>query len=97
MADEILTATTSATQSDVFAVKKGEHVAVHTSPQLGSGETASVQKSIDGGTTWFDMDTAQDMTSTKGSTVITTPGENYRVDKDATSSSVGIYKEHFRP
>ena len=83
----VLENTVSATQSDMFKAGNGESVTVIFTGTVGSGETADIQVTPDGGTTW--VSDSRQLTDTELVLVIIGPGQ-FQVDKSATASAAGI-------
>lgn len=91
-ANELIPATIDAAQSGIFYVPYDRPVSVMTSPDLAGVEKVTVQITHDNGETWVDY--------LDGATVQLTSSENairlygpmtYRVNKDVTASSTGVY------
>lgn len=92
----ILTPTTSAAQSS--AIRLGDHETVTlVCPGLAGVETAQLQISYDEGTTYvdyYDRDGVAQFTATCNALLVEGPG-TFRVDKDASVASVGVYVAGF--
>ena len=95
MSTVILTATTSAAQSDDHIVRgvnraNGTH-AHFTAPGIAGAEVATVQKknNDDSYSDYYIDGTIQTISATHTGVVIDTAGI-YRIDKDATAAAVGI-------
>lgn len=87
----ILTATTSAGNSDSFYVRPDANVTIMPDIDLGAAETADVQISDDNGTTFkgYLDGSAVELTATKNAIRLYGPAV-YRVAKDATASATAI-------
>jgi hypothetical protein len=98
MAARILLApTTSAAQSEAFKVTRNMLPVTLHANLLAGAETADVQISVDNGSNWVDIretvvgvGAAIELTVNHNVYRISSPGY-YRVDKDATVGSCGIY------
>ena len=91
MTTTVLSATTSAGQSDEIRLDSNSlpcHIYTET---LGTGETATVQIKVDG--SWQDYSeggTVQECDEDNTGVLVVAPGV-YRVDKSATASATGVY------
>ena len=83
----VLAPTTSADQSDQFTVGNDQLVTVTFTGTVGVGETADIEISPDGGSTWV-ADSTQ-LTDTELIRVIVGPGR-FRVNKGATVAAAGV-------
>ena len=83
----LLVATTDAAASNTFTADQGRVVTVMLTGTVGAGETADIQVSNDGGTTWI-SDSTQ-LTNTELIRVVVGPGL-FRVNKGATAAAAGV-------
>ena len=92
---ELLAPATGAGQSSAFFVGQGEIGTVIAEPLLQSAEKGTLQITNDDGTTWINAlngDTPESNELSAATTVIYVKGPGlYRIDKDASTASVGIY------
>ena len=91
LATEILAAQTGAGNSRPFTVEKDTSVTVMTDIDLAGAETADIQITHDGGTTWKDYldGAAVELTATLNALRLYGPA-TYRVAKDATASATAV-------
>lgn len=90
----LLAATTSADQSTAIRIEE-QNLPAHfvCSPALAATETADLQYSADGGTTWIDYyidGTQQQITDTNTGLVVVGPGF-YRINKGATATATAVH------